>query len=977
MKRFITVCSTAAALLASVIATPTQVSATSDTSPFDTTFGDNGMLMTGIPLQKSESTSLDVITDTSGNLYVLYQATGGSSGNSVTVGKLTPEGLPVAQFGIDGRTATTNLDGPTIAIQNDGKIILAGFTYSNGNSKIVVQRFTTAGVLDTTFGNNGKFEVPQFPGKSFYSPEVLLVVDDSRERIFLGFNVGNTPGDNTNFYFIALQLNGSVDTDWGNGGGREVVPRVGAASAWSTMNDLKLFSDGSLLGVGAAIGSSSREIVLVKLNVNGYLDATFDGSSNGNGIVFVQFASETDAFMTSAVVLQNDDVVLAGLAGTYYYGPWKYAVAKISSSGTVDTSFGANGFKLSGLSATYEDPLPKKLSIQSDGRYVFPINSGTTGGFMRVETDGTFSNSPNCSQCLWSGSDSGARAISLLVQSSDKVVVVGDLRTEKNAVVRRFAANGTADGTFNSVTLELNLEKWQSYIVGSKQQPDGSIISAGAAFIESGGNRLTKGAIFKFTSSGSLDPSFGLGGFQILSAATDLDWMYAVDFAVQSDGKILLVGNGAASGQSQSIYMWRVNANGSIDNTFGTNGVSVTSDGSAEVMASSLLLANDGKILLLTTKAVSYSGTLWLYRYTSGGVLDTSFIDAENFPGGIKPNIGDGTGNWHAGIVGSANSMYVSGTTTLNGQPHTFIARLQPDGALDSTFSGGSVSWPSNGPTLPDEIRRIVVDDQYRLVLIGANYSQNASNVILRLTSNGSFDTTFNTTGYRNFNFQDLSQIEGNSFSDIVISDGKYTVVGGGDADPQQFSNRDFSAIARLSLNGEFDTSLDSDGIMLPFSADQTYFDDAELLADGSILISGSKKIGDNFEMFFVKLLSSATPPSSTTPPTTAPPTTAPPTTTTPPTTAPLTTTPTTTPTVSAVSNDIKLVISVSQTSILKKLKMTVPKGGKVSMTSKTKKVCKVVRTKVIATSTGTCRVTVTITVKKKKTSKTLALKVS
>jgi hypothetical protein len=125
--------------------------------------------------------------------------------------------------------------------------------------------------------------------------------------------------------------------------------------------------------------------------------------------------------------------------------------------------------------------------------------------------------------------------------------------------------------------------------------------------------------------------------------------------------------------------------------------------------------------------------------------------------------------------------------------------------------------------------------------------------------------------------------------------------------------------------------------------------------------------VGESFEMFFAKLLPPGTAPttSTTTPPTTAPPTTAPPSTT------------TTVPAVSTDDKDIRLVISVSQVAVLKRLQLTVPKGGKVLMTSRTPKVCKVVKTKVTATSTGTCRITVTITVKKKKTSKTLALKVS
>jgi uncharacterized delta-60 repeat protein len=282
------------------------------------------------------------------------------------------------------------------------------------------------------------------------------------------------------------------------------------------------------------------------------------------------------------------------------------------------------------------------------------------------------------------------------------------------------------------------------------------------------------------------------------------------------------------------------------------------------------------------------------------------------------------------------------------------------------------VSWPTSNQYLPDEIRRIVIDDQGRLVAVGTNYTHNGTNFIMRLNSSGSFDTSFNTSGYKNFNFQDLTQIDRNDFADIVISNNKYTIVGGGDSDRQQNSYVPFSGLARISLNGDFDTSLDTDGIMLPFSSQQTYFEDAELLSDGSILISGSVRDEDNIEMFLAKLLPPEVPPTTTTPPTTTPVTLPP------PTTAPNTTVPAPVPAVTTENNDIKLVISVSRTAILKKLKLTVPKGGKVSMTTKTKKVCKVVKTKVIATSTGTCRVAITITAKKKKKiSKTLSFRVS
>lgn len=104
-------------------------------------------------------------------------------------------------------------------------------------------------------------------------------------------------------------------------------------------------------------------------------------------------------------------------------------------------------------------------------------------------------------------------------------------------------------------------------------------------------------------------------------------------------------------------------------------------------------------------------------------------------------------------------------------------------------------------------------------------------------------------------------------------------------------------------------------------------------------------------------------------PTTIAPVATTPPTTTSPPTTIPNVET--------NADDDVKMVISVSQVAVLRRLQITVPRGGKVTMASRTPRVCRISKNRVQATSTGTCRVAVTVTDKKKKTTRTLALRVS
>jgi hypothetical protein len=79
-----------------------------------------------------------------------------------------------------------------------------------------------------------------------------------------------------------------------------------------------------------------------------------------------------------------------------------------------------------------------------------------------------------------------------------------------------------------------------------------------------------------------------------------------------------------------------------------------------------------------------------------------------------------------------------------------------------------------------------------------------------------------------------------------------------------------------------------------------------------------------------------------------------------------------------ASDEDIKLVVTVTQAAILKRMNVTVPSGSKVTMRTTSPKVCRVVKTRVQATSTGTCKISVTVTdKKKKKTTKSTSFRVT
>jgi hypothetical protein len=292
-----------------------------------------------------------------------------------------------------------------------------------------------------------------------------------------------------------------------------------------------------------------------------------------------------------------------------------------------------------------------------------------------------------------------------------------------------------------------------------------------------------------------------------------------------------------------------------------------------------------------------------------------------------------------------------------------------PNGSLDSSFSGGFISWSTQSQTLPGYIRRIHIDEQSRIVLLGVTDSQTPRNVLVRLSANGNLDTSLNGTGFLVFNYQDPTQIDYEEAIDLIPFNGGYTIVGGGDSDRRQMQNLMYSGITRTSADGSIDQSFGTNGVLLPFPQVETYFVDIAELPDGSSLITGNMKENDQFKILMVKI-----PPRTSTPAT-------PPTTTPPPASTPVAAVPpsTTVPVAdSSVDEPIKLVVTVSQAVILKRAKVTVPKGGKVSLKSTTPRVCKVVKAKVQAVNTGTCRITITVTTSaKKKTTKKLSFKVT
>jgi len=201
------------------------------------------------------------------------------------------------------------------------------------------------------------------------------------------------------------------------------------------------------------------------------------------------------------------------------------------------------------------------------------------------------------------------RANDTAIQSDGKIVVVG--ASDALMAIARYNSDGTLDNSFGGDTgiVTLAVGGFADGAQSVALQSDGKIIAAGYA---------RNGTIYNFilvrlNTNGSLDSSFGTNGkiFHINGTAFSV--------AIQADGKIL-----AAGMNSGDIALARYNSDGSPDTSFDGDGVVTTSISGSGVGIYSMAVQNNGKIVIGGYNTDSNQDFL-LVRYNSDGSLDTSF----------------------------------------------------------------------------------------------------------------------------------------------------------------------------------------------------------------------------------------------------------------------------------------------------------------------------------------------------------------
>jgi uncharacterized delta-60 repeat protein len=306
-----------------------------------------------------------------------------------------------------------------------------------------------------------------------------------------------------------------------------------------------------------------------------------------------------------------------------------------------------------------------------------------------------------------------------------------------------FAQFGTLDTSFDSDGIVITtFSGFDANVQSLLIQPDKKIIAAGT--ISKGG--LNQFGLARYNYDGSLDESFGNLG-KVISDYPDL--MLLSSIALQSDGKIVVAGNLFNSSFTISHFVLvRYNTNGLLDTTFGIDGRVITNLSDKLDKITSIVIQNDGKILASgTTSDDSNFSDFSIVRYNSDGTLDPSFGN-----NGITITSIRTWDFGYAMVLQDNNSIVVSGSTSnefnpVFGPDYDFLVlKYDKYGVLDATFgNGGSIIIGTTEANEKALSVNILPDG--KIVIGGEHHIMKYSFMISQLLPNGDLDTSFGNNG--------------------------------------------------------------------------------------------------------------------------------------------------------------------------------------------------------------------------------------
>lgn len=322
--------------------------ALADQGDLDAGFGTAGIVETDVNTQDLPAAA--ELTPDGG--FVVVGRTTDHSTNEETIVKYTSAGALDPSFGSGGVVTTSlgvaNGEWAKVAVQPDGKIVVAGWVPGASSSRMLVARFTSSGSLDSTFDGDGV--VQPYAGGTYEEPGALAVAPGGEIWVV---GLSSTVSMGSRLAVMKLGSDGVQDAAFGSGG--SVVTDCGLNATQRSVpgNGVVLTGDGSAV---ITAGVSNVSGCLLKVAANGALDPSFGtgGVVNSTDTEFKGLAVQSDGRILVSQTFWSD------VPGT------RHRITRYTSDGRLDTTFGTSGH---GLNLNYQGVI-QSFAVQPDDKVV-------------------------------------------------------------------------------------------------------------------------------------------------------------------------------------------------------------------------------------------------------------------------------------------------------------------------------------------------------------------------------------------------------------------------------------------------------------------------------------------------------------------------------------------------------------------------------------------------------------------------------
>ncbi len=321
----------------------------------------------------------------------------------------------------------------------------------------------------------------------------------------------------------------------------------------------------------------------------------------------------------------------------------------------------------------------------------------------------------------------------IAIDASDNILITGQTQTTAPTIfIARYTSLGTLDVTYN---IGGSTPGTQNLLVGTQSQANdiaidsnGKALVAGFA-IQSQTNIL----LARFTTAGILDTTFNTTGYVTYSIGVGAT---LEGIGTQSTGNIIVAGSAVIDG-IPNFMLARFTSTGSLDTTFGSNGITLTQVGVINIISAMAIQSNDQIVVIGTA-----DDNLTIARYNADGSIDTSFGSSGIF----QPNIDPSVIGYDVALDSSGN-IAIAASIIQSNVRQAMVIRLTSSGALDTTFN--STGYVITSIVYGAEYYGITIQSNNDIIAAGYTVGPLSNELaIARYLTNGTLDATYGTSGF-------------------------------------------------------------------------------------------------------------------------------------------------------------------------------------------------------------------------------------